>query len=353
LPYKTFIVLSEKQIRTIFLTHYPNLEIKSINEFSQSFINPVFLIKTSASQEYILKINNPHWPNKQRREIAAMDIAREKTSVPIPKVLASSFDKDIIPYDYMIQEKLPGRELREAIKSPDFTEQNFLTIIEQLGIYLGELHSIHFDFFGDFVTDCLNNGKVSSSSQSSFWNNRFDSWRSCFRAFCYDNLNWVDITSFPQYRKQLREKIEFFSEKIAYTDSACFTHSDIQPSNILVQGDQITGLIDFEWSYAGSANFDYTLVLAGLYFSSFPSVEQSQLMSTLSPQSNNLQKDIFNKGYQKSCRSKITEETVDLMDFIWLLYMVGSWDWAKKSSSSEEILGLEKSVHKLFKKFAD
>lgn len=353
MPYKSEILLTEKQISSIFLTHFPKEKIVTIQEFSQSFINPVYNITLNNSQECILKINNPHWPNKQKRELFAMELAKKRTSIPIPEIYFSSSEKSLIPFNYMIQEKLLGTELRTSISLQTISEKDLLIIIEKLGAYLGELHSIKFDFFGDFAHSDIAITSQEGLKRDKFWNNQFLDWRSCFKAFCYDNLNWVDTSSFPQYRKKIISKIEYYSKKVSNTESACFVHSDIQPSNILIDENKITGIIDFEWSFAGSASFEFALVLAGLCFSSFPSLEQSSILSSFPGTTMDVIKKNFTRGYQMTSKELIYEDSEELTDFIWLLFMIGSWNWSIKSSTTDEVHELEKSINTLYKQLIE
>ncbi len=353
MPYKSEILITKKQVDSIFLSRFPQEKIVAIQELSQSFINPVYSVTLNNSQDYILKINNPHWPTKQRRELFAMELARKKTTIPIPKIYLSSFDKLLIPFNYMIQEKLPGNELRANISSHLHSEKELLTIIEKLGAYLGELHSIKFDLFGDFTHFDSEIISQEGSRRDLFWNNQFSDWRSCFKAFCYDNLNWVDTSSFPQYRRKIISKIDYYSKKVHNAESACFIHSDIQPSNILIDVNKITGIIDFEWSFAGSASFEFALVLAGICFRSFPSLEQSSFLSSFSGSKTGDIKKYFTRGYRTTSKESLYEEPEDLTNFIWLLFMLGSWDWSVKSSTTDEVHELEKSIHKLFKQLIE
>ena len=38
----------------------------------------------------------------------------------------------------------------------------------------------------------------------------------------------------------------------------------------------------------------------------------------------------------------------ELNDLVWLLYMIGSWNWVIKPKTSEEKTAYEKSFHELF-----
>ncbi len=352
MPFKSEIPVSEKIVHDIIAHNFPNETINSILEIKRSFINPVFDIALSDGQNYILRINNPHWPDKQKREVKALKLAQEKTSVPIPKTVLFDSNQKLIPYDYMIQEKAPGMELNTAITSGQLIENQLEKIIEQLASYLGELHSIKFDFFGDFSQKESNSIKQEVTERDRLWGSKYADWQSCFKAFCFDNLNWVDTSSFPNMRKPLIKKIDEFSKSIPQPETACFVHSDIQPTNILVHEGKISAILDFEWSYAGSSSFDYDLTLAGLYFGNFPSLDESNVLSNYKTLTKDRIERLFNKGYKKSYKGKIYSEPEGLRDFIWLLYMIGSWSWSVKSSTKEEIKEFEKDIHTLYSRFA-
>ncbi len=61
-------------VHDIITHNFPNETINSILEIKRSFINPVFDIALSDGQNYILRINNPHWPDKQKRELIALKL---------------------------------------------------------------------------------------------------------------------------------------------------------------------------------------------------------------------------------------------------------------------------------------
>lgn len=351
MPFKSEIPISEKNVHEIISNNFPNETINSISEIKRSFINPVYDIALSGDQNYILRINNPQWPNKQKRELEALKIAQEKTTIPIPKIALFDFEKQLIPYDYMIQEKAPGIELNTAITSGQLNEDQFVKIIEQLASYLGELHSITFDFFGDFSLKDSEPIKQEATENDRLWDSKYTDWQSCFKAFCFDNLNWVDTSSFANMRKPLIKKIDEFSKIIPQPATASFLHSDIQPTNILVKNGEISAILDFEWSYAGSASFDYDLTLAGLYFDNFPSLEESYVLTIYNTLTKERIEKLFLIGYKKTYKGKIYSEPEGLRDFIWLLFMIGSWTWAVKSSTKEEIQQYEKDIHELYSRF--
>ena len=99
--------------------------------------------------------------------------------------------------------------------------------------------------------------------------------------------------------------------------------------------------IDFEWSYAGSPSFDFHLTKAGFYFSAFPSLDESKIITQLDLNQEEVHKALL-AGYQTSYKKQLADLSDELLDFVWLLYMIGSWKWSVQSSTSEEIITFEK-----------
>ena len=345
MPYKSQIPRTDKQILKIIQEHFPGEKIKKVSEVEKSFVNPVYDFVLANDESYILKINNPEWPTKQTREKKAMTMAEKNTTIPLSQVIADHMMNDKHPFSYLILEKLPGKDLRDLVEQNLITKKEFISIVRKIGFHLGELHSINFDFYGDF---CVKQEQNSKKSNNYFWGKQFTNWNDCFKAFCYDMLNWVDRTSFPNYRKLLEWKINELSEKIEEpNENGCFVHSDIQPTNILIKNGRITGIIDFEWSYAGSPSFDFHLTKAGFHFSTFPSLDESKIIAHLDINQEEIHKELL-AGYQTSYKKHLAILQDELLDFVWLLYTIGSWNWAVYSSTSEERNTYEKSIHDLF-----
>ncbi|NHJ32789.1 MAG: phosphotransferase [Asgard group archaeon] len=345
MPYKSQIHISEKQIQKIIQEYFPDEKLKKLAEIKDSFVNPIFEFELSNNNSFILKINNPEWPQKQTRELKAITLAKKKTTMPLHHIIAHYEKDDKYPYSFLIFEKLPGMDLKDLAKQNLVTKKEFLSIVRKVGFHLGELHSINFDFYGDF---CIKRDQNSKKLDSNMWGNQFSNWTDCFKAFCFGLLNWVDRTSFPNYRKPLEWKSIQLSESIEEpNEKGCFVHSDIHPSNILVKNGQITGIIDFEWSYAGSPSLDFLLTKAGFSFSDFPSLEESKILSQLDLDQEEIGIELLT-GYQTSYKHPLANLSDDLIYFVWLLYMIGSWGWVIQSKTLEEVNEYEKGIHDLF-----
>ncbi|MEA2071399.1 MAG: aminoglycoside phosphotransferase family protein [Asgard group archaeon] len=351
MPFKTDISVTHKQISTIFSEHFPNEKIQRVEEITRSFINPVYCLTLSNNQKYLLKINNESWPYKLLREEKAISFVAEKTSVPVPHIIASKNKSSQIPFSYLIEEFCPGKELDTALKENLLTKKQFLNIIHQIGSHLGKLHSLTFDFYGDIFTwDYFQKTAAQNKANSYLWGKRFASWKKCFKAYCLDNLFWVDHKSFPTYREALVKKIDDFTAKLPVSTQRCFIHSDIQTSNILIQDTKISAIVDFEWSFAGDPSFDFIITQQGLLLQSFPSLSLHSTFTKedfVTPQQI---KDSFTKGYSSTNSNTILSMPPYLSDFIWLLYMIGTWKWCKRSSTPQEIALYKKQIRQIYRK---
>lgn len=347
MAYKSDEQIIKKQLIKIIKNHFPNKKILKLTEITESFVNPVYSFSLDSNEQFILKFNNPRWPYKQQREIEAIIKAKSKSSVPIPNIIVFSSSES--KFKYVIYDKAPGIELRKAVNSKELTSNEILNIVKKIGSYLGQLHKISFDFFGDFssVYDLVDKTK------NYLWGNRFESWTSCFEAYCLDILNWADRKSFPQYRKKLNKKIHEFMKIFPKSESPCFVHSDIQPSNIIINKNEISAIIDFEWSFAGSASFDFLLTQAGFYFSLFPTLSSSRMYKTYSDINLETIKQVFLDGYRLTNKATLKSMSSDLNDFIWLLYMIGSWEWTKQTSARNELDKYEADIHALYSRLID
>ncbi|NHJ47258.1 MAG: phosphotransferase [Asgard group archaeon] len=345
LPYKTKIPLPDKKIQSFIKEIFPNEEISNLS-IEESFVNPVYSFKMESGKEYILKINNPYWPSKQEREVFALNFIREKTTIPVPEIIENRIPIQKNKLSYLILEKSPGQDFRSLLYSKKLSSDDILAVTEKCGNYLGQMHTLAFEYFGDMTQQ-----KPSDETLGFFWGRQFQNWPECFREFCLNVLHWVDSNSFQKYRLPLRKKIDYYTSVMPKDETACFVHSDMQPTNVIIENGDISAVIDFEWSYAGSASFDYLLTKAGFYLSSFPSLHPSKMYQDHSDLTREKFDDAFLKGYQTTNSKPLLSLPEELSDFIWLLYMIGSWDWSVQSSTKEDVEKYREAIHTLYSKF--
>jgi serine/threonine protein kinase len=166
-------------------------------------------------------------------EVASAQLVRDKTSVPVPRIL------HFLPSDrginYLVMEKLPGQRLSEILNSMD--EATRSRIADQLKDYLTQLSQLdklgRWSFVG---RECYDGGMF-------FWPDR------CKAKSLKDIVDYIAIkakSSPPFYAKPIPDLLSSLQSR----RTSIFSHGDLVPENILVDQDgNITGIID--WEFAG------------------------------------------------------------------------------------------------------
>lgn len=135
---------------------------------------------------------------------------------------------------YICMEEIPGVQLKEVIDT--FTSQQLKHIASQIRDILTEMHSVPAI-------------KLGSVSGGPFRNSYF------FPYAIKPQSAWLKVPDFIDHYHQLLMTFgteEYAKELLANFPRDCsirFTHGDLVPRNILVDGSTITGIVD--WSMAG------------------------------------------------------------------------------------------------------
>ena len=62
---------------------------------------------------------------------------------------------------------------------------------------------------------------------------------------------------------------------------------------------------------------------------------------------NDLYEELF-LGYRSITSASIEQMPKGLTDFIWLLYMVGSWSWTEKSEPIDQLPNFKKQIYDMY-----
>ena len=95
----------------------------------------------SATRKFILR--NSRWAGQGRpdRDVATLDFVRERTSIPVPKVVAWDFDSDnALEKPYVIQQRVPGSDLNSIWKKISHVQR--CTIAREMGSVVKSLLSL-------------------------------------------------------------------------------------------------------------------------------------------------------------------------------------------------------------------
>ncbi|KAJ9636933.1 hypothetical protein H2204_005079 [Knufia peltigerae] len=184
-------------------------------------------------------------------EAATMKFVTEHTSIPVPKVFCSFVHKNIA---YLVMERYQGDELPTAWKK--LSERSRHKVFDQLKRMLQELRALK----------PPHSTKVQSSVGGSLRDSRLP--RSCPRFGPFDTIQefhlWLRDGLQPSQIKgrdndpDWQEIQDMATEQDGPWPPPVFTHGDLNPFNILLRGDQVVGLIDWEMSGWYPNYWEYT-----------------------------------------------------------------------------------------------
>lgn len=203
-------------------------------------------------------IKRVHPATAAMAEAAAMRLAHERTSVPVPRVL-----KTVMPgkgdgdsqdgYGLIFMEYIDGCSLQVAW--PSYTDEEKARTLEQLSGHLQELRRVEGGSIGP-VDGSVCNDQLFANAVGDYGPYRDEE---AFRAGMAEALRSCEANSFTQ-------AVINMVNAMPRSARAVLTHGDLVPRNILVRDGNVVGLVDWEmsgfypeyWEYAKAHFFaDY------------------------------------------------------------------------------------------------
>lgn len=174
-------------------------------------------------------------PSQPLSEAEAMIYVAQHTSIPVPRIFHTYSTSG---QTYIVMQRLKGRSL--AYSWPSLDESSKAKILAQLHTYMAELRSLK----------PKDPGCISSVSGGPFTDTRLPS--------CDQHGPFSSVREFHKYLRNgiegneldvLPEVQDLIKLHETTNNIVCFTHSDLNPLNILVHNGRITGIVD--WEFAG------------------------------------------------------------------------------------------------------
>ncbi|KAK2765104.1 hypothetical protein FQN54_008803 [Arachnomyces sp. PD_36] len=180
----------------------------------------------------------------QENEPTSLDMVHKYTSVPAP-LLVDTFRKhgDI----FMVMTRVRGRALIDVFHLMSYEERD--QFADDLGDYVAQLHSIpnHTPYlFAD-----TNGGRMVDHRVPDQEFGPFNS-----EADFNNHLYHIGVS------QKLKESIALVHSR---THRSYFTHSDLHPTNILVEGGKLSGIIDWECGAFKPEYWEFTKAMYGVW----------------------------------------------------------------------------------------
>ena len=267
--------------------------VRTITQPETGSINSTFL----CDDRFVVRMNElPAVESRFSNEEKAYALLRS-TSLPLPDIITVDQTDELYDFNFMIMSQLPGQPVTRVWKN--LSDQGKKEIGLQAGRYLAEINEVSVSLFGKLDGD------------------QFATWPEFFADYVRRQ-----VTQARKIELLSEEKTEHFlciyknhTHLLETVKTSSLTHSDYQWENILTDGKQITGIIDFEWAQGGDAAVDFMI---------------QQRRHAMCPGSATL----VRQGYEKT--HALTERDETLIALYWLCLQVESIvDFHKRGMRSE------------------
>jgi len=213
-----------------------------IGEFSA-----LYVVKL-AEKEVVLKVAPKdtvrvlrYEKHAMQTEVEALRVVRANTSVPVPAVLFYDATKSQCDFSYVFMEKMDGENLNSL--SSNLSAAQSRQILLQLGAFNRQINGIEHDTFGSLVRA----------------NQRYGDWRTAFTTMCLDVLeDGKDAgAKLPISYDTIWDTVDSYAYACDDVKRPKLVHWDLWSGNVLIQGERITGILDFERSIYADPLMEY------------------------------------------------------------------------------------------------
>ncbi len=274
------------------------LQIISMDEVEDSHSSTVYKLTLLNGENVFIKV--PYTKLKYQRELEAYEILNGRVTVPD---LLDCWGGD---------EEIPGAFLLSGLKGKPLTTNATPAAAYQVGVLQATMHTIQPPV-----------DKVLTGIQ-----NEFAHWSNFIQKQFYSFAEEVKEVVDENLYNQAIEKYEAMKLQIPSPDGPSFVHMDFRPANIIVDGNQVSGMIDFESVRFGSCEIDFTKLYRD-FLSFDPILYQA-----------------FQDGYQ-SIRPLIDLEAV--LPFYLFTDAFNSVGWCKRRGIEKNARFLEENLARLQK----
>ncbi len=204
-------------------------------------MNSVFELTPEQDDSFILKIQYRPGIGSLNGEHYAVHLLRQLTDLPVPSLCTLDDDRDIIPYPYLLSNKLSGESGYDFFERTDHA--NRIQISEALGYIVGVIHSLEVAE-PEHLRNCDLNQWQEIVSGALLSDENFREEIAAFSDTFYSELNDL-MTSVST--------LQIDDEPVLLWGDPFFYNFLVTSSGKKVQ---ITGLYDFQFAAYGSRLFD-------------------------------------------------------------------------------------------------
>ncbi len=204
----------------------------------EGWVNPCFFVNSNLVFRF--NARDPGLPKYQREKIV-FDFLK-KSIIPVPQKVTLDESKSLIPFDVLICEMIPGKNLASAW--PALLREQRQRLAESAGRIFKQLSAIEWKHFGELAS-------TGPLSQTKTWIAYLDAKLSFHLQEALE-LNIFDQKAIKTFRGIFSKNQAALQE----VSTPYLVHGDFHFGNLLFVDETITGVVDFEWAFAGDPLYD-------------------------------------------------------------------------------------------------
>jgi aminoglycoside phosphotransferase len=194
-------------------------------------------------------------PSVHLTEAATISFIAANTSIPVPRIYCAFVHDNEC---YIVMERIKGIPIAHALATA--TDEARDRLFQQLRSMIKELRAL--PSHGTHVESCVGGSLRDSRIPRS--RPRFGPFDSVheFHRWLREDLRLEEVTNQPESQRSEDLK-NMINAQGGPWPGTVFTHGDLNPFNILVRGDQVVGIIDWEFAGWYPTYWEYTSAWCG------------------------------------------------------------------------------------------
>lgn len=215
-----------------------------INHGSVNIVSPFI---TKSGRQGIVRAHPQQVKNEYFfAEREAMKAAKS-VGVLVPDTWLVDDSRSVVPFDYMVMSRVKGKVLKDAVASNPSLHQILLI---DLGRQLGKIHQYKSTGFGFFDNEKAKAGELVGIRARN--QDHFTAALDLDEEFHRANSQYLGLDLINKSFDLLKKNID-----TAQCDHPTIVHNDIADWNTVVDGDKVTGILDWDECFSGDPVFDF------------------------------------------------------------------------------------------------
>jgi fructosamine-3-kinase len=226
------------EIRELF-QETTNMRTKEVNFVSDGLIHQTYDVETK-QDSYILQLAEPKKEKALRRKVISFS-KLEKSQVPVPEVITPIKTGEVKGEEkkFYIAEKISGSNPEKGLESD---------LAKKIGGLLAKVHETQ-----KFEKPCWLDPEGNMFQHSDFEEGSRNNW---ILKKVREDAEVLRNNGFGEKADEIENFFQEHGEKLPKDFQAVMCHGDYSPDNILIQGKEITGILDFDYTYSGHRQRD-------------------------------------------------------------------------------------------------